>query len=109
MSKREIKDIGRQRIKWLYQLALEGTRKKKYDTARNYTKLMFKIAERSRVRIPRTIKRSICKRCGVPLIPGVTLNVRIRSEDKGSHIVAKCKLCGWIKRYYFKVRKWERS
>ena len=109
MSKKEIRDIARQRIKWLYQLALEETKKEKYDAARSYTKLMFRIAEKSRIRIPRTIKRNICKQCGIPLIPGLTLNIRIRSEGKGSHIVAKCKLCGWVKRYYFKVKKCQRN
>lgn len=100
-----VKDLARQRIRWLFNLAVEETRKGNYERVRRYTELIMKIAEKGNVKIPRIIKRSICLNCGVVLIPGITLSIRLRGEGKGSHIVARCMLCGWIKRYYIKVRR----
>jgi len=100
----EIRDLARQRIRWLFKLAYEETKKKNYERARRYAELIIRIAEKGKVKVPKSIKRSICKNCKIILIPGITARVRIRSEgSKGSRVTVTCILCGWMKRYYIKA------
>jgi len=100
-----LRDLARQRSYLLYSMALERARRGDYELAKRYIKIMIKITSKANLKLPRRIKRSICRRCHVPLIPGVTLSVRIRSEGKGSRVVYKCLLCGWIRRFLIKTSK----
>lgn len=109
MVKKVIKDLAKQRIKWLFNLALVESRKGNYNRARRYAELIIKVAEKGRVKIPRGIKRRVCHNCKVILIPGVTSTIRLRGGGKSSHIVVRCLICGWIKRYPIKVRKNEKT
>ncbi|WP_460124540.1 ribonuclease P protein component 4 [Stetteria hydrogenophila] len=88
----------------LYRLAVDAVRAGEVGYARMLTSLIRRIAERSRVRPPRWVKRGICKNCGAPLIPGVTARVRLRSQGGMSYRVVVCSLCGWIHRYPYKIR-----
>jgi len=97
-----LRDLALQRSYLLYNMALERARRGDYELARRYIEIMLKIASKANLKLPRRIKRSICRRCYVPLIPGVTLSVRIRSEGRGSRVVYKCLLCGWIRRFLIK-------
>ncbi len=109
-NKSTVKDLARQRIRWLFKLAYNETKKGNYERSRRYTKLIIRIAEKGGIKVPRRIKRSICKNCGIVLIPGLTARVRVRSEgSRGSHVTVTCLVCGWMKRYYIKVSKREES
>ena len=66
--------------------------------AKRYCTLARKIAMKSRVRIPRELKRRICKNCYTFLVPGK--NCRIRSKE--GHMVYLCKECNHIARYKYK-------
>ncbi|MMZ63235.1 ribonuclease P protein component 4 [compost metagenome] len=104
-SRRLLRDIARQRYEILYTLAVEAVRRGEAEYARMLTSLMRRIAEKTRVRIPRRIKRGICKNCGAPLVPGLTARVRLRSQGGMSYRVVTCKLCGWLHRYPYKTRR----
>ncbi len=103
MSRGLLRDLAIQRIKILYRLALEETRRKRYDLARRYMELIIKISHKARVKPPKYIRRGYCRRCKIPLIPGLTARVRIQSEGKGSRVVVTCLLCGWRRRYMIKT------
>lgn len=106
-NKVEVKDLAKQRIRWLYRMAYDEVRKGNYGRARRYAELIIRVAEKGRIRVPRSIKRSICRKCKVILVPGITARIRIRSEgSKGSHVTVTCTLCGWMKRYYIKAGKY---
>jgi len=99
-----VRDLARQRIRWLFKLAYNETKKGNYGRARRYAELIVRVAEKGKIGVPRSIKRSICKNCKVILIPSITARVRIRSEgSKGSRVIVTCTLCGWMKRYYIKA------
>jgi len=100
-----LRDLARQRISRLFNMAVERVRVGDFDLARRYIEIMLKLASKAGVKLPRRLKRSYCRKCFVPLIPGITLSVRIRSEGKGSRIVYKCLLCGWIRRFLIKTSK----
>lgn len=100
-----LRDLALQRSYLLYNMALERVRKGDYELARRYIEIMLKITSKANLKLPRRIKRNICRRCYIPLIPGLTLSVRIKSEGKGSRVVYKCLLCGWIRRFLIKTSK----
>jgi ribonuclease P protein subunit RPR2 len=74
--------------------ALEGD----YERSSRINELVLRMAQANRVRLPREMKISMCKRCHVSLIPGVTLSVRTRSQGRHKYIVRRCMVCGYIHR-----------
>ena len=105
MKGQYFRDLVTQRIRILHNLAVEEVRRGNIDYARRLMQLAKRISEATRVRIPRRIKKGMCKHCYVPLVPGLTCTVRLRSQGKFSYIVVKCSKCGWIKRYPYKPRR----
>jgi len=103
-SRRLLRDLVRQRSEILYSLAVEAVRAGDVEYARMLTSLIRRLSERNRVRLPRRLKRGICKNCGAPLLPGLTARVRLRSQGGMSYRVVVCELCGWIHRYPYKTR-----
>ncbi|MGC9210298.1 MAG: ribonuclease P protein component 4 [Acidilobus sp.] len=74
--------------------ALEGD----YRRSSLINELILRISQANRVRLPRPVKLSICKRCHVSLIPGLTLSVRVRSQGRQRYLVRRCLVCGYIHR-----------
>lgn len=89
-----IKDLAVQRIGLLFKLAGDefGTHPERSD---RYVYLARRIGMRYRVRLPRELKRKMCKRCCSYLVPGSNARVRLR----GSYIVVTCLKCGNQMRY----------
>jgi ribonuclease P protein subunit RPR2 len=63
------------------------------------------VAMKTQIRLPVTLKRSICKRCDTILIPGVTCSHETRNASRGGKkpwadvLVVKCLSCGTEKRF----------
>lgn len=100
-----IKDIARQRIARLYALATDAVRKGEKEFARRYVRLAIEISHKAAIRPPLYFRRGYCRRCFVPLIPGLTARYRLVSEGKGSRVVVTCLECGWRRRYMIKSRR----
>jgi ribonuclease P protein subunit RPR2 len=64
----------------------------------------LELSKSTRVRVPRRLKRWICRNCKAPLIPGVNASVRLRSQGGMSYVVVRCLWCGWIHRRPYKKR-----
>jgi len=105
VSERYIREIARERILILYRLAVEMARRGDLELARRYIDLMLRMAGKAGIRPPRYIRRGYCRRRHTPLIPGLTLSVRIRSEGRGSRVVYRCLKCGWVRRYMIKTSR----
>ncbi len=67
------------------------------ELAIKYGELARRIAQRSRVRIPREWRWRYCKKCKILLYPGINAQIRLRGR-RLPHIVIKCELCGEIRR-----------
>lgn len=93
-----VRDIARQRSLILYSLAIRSVRESRFDRARKYIMRGLKILLKARARKPTSYRRWVCKKCCVPLVPGVTARVRIRGARSHLTIVKKCLMCGWINR-----------
>ena len=87
--------IPEERIERLEALASEATADGEYERAREYVRLARRVAERNRVRLPRTFRRFTCDACDAYLRPG--RNARVRLRD--GHVSVRCDHCSTIERY----------
>lgn len=90
------KNIARSRINILFREA-ESIAKKNSRLADSYVGLARKIAMKTRIRIPKDLKRKFCKDCYSYLTPGI--NCRVRT--KNSKVVYYCLVCKKYSRYPF--------
>ena len=93
----EIRQIARERIEILLKLARQSFSEDP-SLSKRYMELARLIGMRAGVRLPRSTKAFICKRCGTLLVPGRNCRVRIRSETGGTVLIT-CLDCGNKKRY----------
>lgn len=95
-----------QRINYLYQAAHESLKKSPNDVSlcRFYIYTLRTITRRSCLHLHPDMKRNMCKRCCVLLIPGVTAIVRTRKKRE-KHTVVTCLECGTPKRYVYRPTK----
>ena len=90
--------VARERIDILVKQAEENLLPRP-DLSKRYVELAKKISTRTRVRIPREKKHYLCKNCGLPLVLGK--NVRLRLRPGNTRIIITCLNCGTIRRYPF--------
>ncbi|MDP6642022.1 MAG: ribonuclease P protein component 4 [Candidatus Nanoarchaeia archaeon] len=98
-SNNKFKVIAKERINSLFEQA-DKTFKKNPKLSDRYITLARKIAMKSRVRIPRELKRKFCKHCYHYLKSGV--NLRIRTKDK--KVVYYCLDCKKYMRFIIKTK-----
>jgi ribonuclease P protein subunit RPR2 len=92
-----IKKIANERIQILFRLAEEEFDKHP-ERSHRYVSLARKISMRHRVRMPKWLKRRICKGCGRFLVYGK--NARVRLKNRRTCIT--CLECGRVMRYPYK-------
>ncbi len=97
-----LRDLVKQRIQILYTAAVISVEKGDLQYASLLGKQIYELSKTTRTRIPRRIKRSLCKKCKIPLVQGITATYRLRSQGKFSYIVIRCQYCGWIHRRPYK-------
>jgi len=93
-----LRDLAKQRFYTLVDLAFEEARKGRWEVASSLGEQAFRVAKKGGYRVPRKVKRRFCRRCKVPLIPGVTARVRIRNKGVPT-VVVTCLNCGYVRRY----------
>jgi ribonuclease P protein subunit RPR2 len=97
--------IATKRIEILLDLAEKRTVERTPESkrlARRYTDLARRIREHYKVPAGEVVKRSVCKKCGNFLIPGINCSVRMASS-KG-YMVYVCE-CGEEKHIFYKKRR----
>ncbi|MEM3445325.1 MAG: ribonuclease P protein component 4 [Thermoplasmata archaeon] len=87
--------IAEERIYWLFETAKKFLENNWIDHSKRCLELARKIGMRYNVRIPRELKRLLCKQCYTLLIPGRTARVRL----KKARVIITCQNCGNILRY----------
>lgn len=78
--------------------ALQAIKSGNVERARRYVELALKIINRSNTKMPKYLKRGTCKKCLIPLIPGLTARYRVRGGRKYVIISKTCLACGWVSR-----------
>lgn len=101
----EQRQIALERINILFKQADEMFRKDSKLSDR-YVKLARKISMKYKVRIPRELKRRICKHCNSYLRPSANCTVRLNNRK----VVYHCHTCKKYMRYpYIKEQKEKRK
>ena len=89
---REVKRMALNRIKRLFELA-----EKRPEMQQRYIELAVKISKRTNTRIPKELKRKICKKCYRLLLPGA----KVRLSPTRKTIEYRC-VCGAVRRFRYK-------
>lgn len=97
-KRRLIKDLAIQRATILYNTSVKMLKLGLVEVARREIELGLRLLRKARARKPLLYRRYVCKNCLVPLIPGLTARVRIRSNRKQVIITLTCLQCGWVMR-----------
>jgi len=92
------KAIALERIEILLKLARDAV-KTKPERAKRYVSLAKKLATRYRARPSKELKRSFCKKCNTPWVPGY--NVEVRLDARSRCVVYRC-TCGHERRFRYK-------
>lgn len=104
MSRGYARGLGFRAIERLYAAAVEAARSGEYDYARLLVSRADEIQRVMRLPKPPALRRGACRRCRVPLIPGVTARYRLRRDGRVLRLVVTCMLCGYIHRYIVRAR-----
>ena len=92
--KSDRKPVARERISILFAQAARFFPENP-DWSNRCIALARRIAMKERIRIPRELRRTFCRRCSRYLVPGVTMQTRIHR----SRVVVTCTSCGYHRRY----------
>ncbi len=98
-EKRLEKQIALERIKILLERA-QRMKNEDYELARRYVELARRIATRYRVRIPKELKTTFCKKCLYPY-----RSDRVRVRVRKSRVIITCLNCGYEKRIPIRPKK----
>ncbi|NHI83438.1 MAG: ribonuclease P [Candidatus Thorarchaeota archaeon] len=93
----QVRNLAKARISLLWKQA-SGDARTSPELARRQMEIASKVAQKARIKIPRHIKRQLCKRCGRVLIPGRNCRVRVRNKRE-RHVVVTCLDCGAVRRF----------
>ncbi|MFQ5831531.1 MAG: ribonuclease P [Candidatus Thorarchaeota archaeon] len=69
------------------------------ESARRRVEIARRVAQRARMKIPRHVRRRVCRVCGNVLVPGENCRVRMR-HNRARHLSVTCFDCGNTTRYY---------
>lgn len=89
--------LAAERIERLQSLASDAAAAGELDRSREYVRRARRVAERTRLPLPRSFKRFTCDACDAYLRPGANARVRTR----GGHVVVTCE-CGAQARYPYR-------
>lgn len=103
ISSEKVREIASARIRILAALA-EQVFPEDHKLAQRYTDLAKAISAKSKVRLPRYLRRRICRHCGAYLWPGVNCRVRLRA-NRNSHITITCLNCKHQMRIHYKRKR----
>lgn len=87
LSRKDIRNIGSERIAVLTDLSRQAVRDGRDDRARRYMHLARAIGGKTQTAMPEGFR--YCKKCLLPMMPGTNCRIRLT----GSRISATC-ICG---------------
>ncbi len=89
IARKDLRKLGDERVGILVQLSREAVKEGNDDRARRYVELARAICGKAQTEMPRDFR--YCKKCLLPLVPGINCKVRLT----GSKIVSECG-CGTV-------------
>ena len=89
-AKGSIKEIVRERIDILLNLAITALGKKDAKHAKRYVFLARKLSTRYNCRFTPSERMKFCKGCGMPSIPGKNTTIRLRKRERAAEYACSC-------------------
>jgi len=84
------------------KLYKEGYIEEAINLSKNLVKLAFKF------KIGSYAFKLVCRKCHVPIIPGLTITYRVKRRGGKSYILTRCINCGYTRKKVFKHKGVER-
>ena len=75
------------------------------SAATNMNTSLVTLKEKHTSRLTPDLKRSMCSKCKVVLVPGNTARIRVRSKGGNQFRVVTCVVCGLSKRYVVREKE----
>ena len=75
------------------------------SSATNMNTSLVTLKEKHTSRLTPDLKRSMCSKCKVVLVPGNTARIRVRSKGGNQFRVVTCAVCGLSKRYVVREKE----
>ena len=75
------------------------------SSATNMNTSLVTLKEKHTSRLTPDLKRSMCSKCKVVLVPGNTARIRVRSKGGNQFRVVTCVVCGLSKRYVVREKE----
>ncbi|MEM4348501.1 MAG: hypothetical protein QXN37_02935 [Candidatus Anstonellaceae archaeon] len=94
-----LRQIIYERIDRLLSLAQEALKMDDQKHARRYVFLARKLSLRYNCRMLPSQKIKMCKNCGLPLVPGLNVRIRLKKRTKSVHYICSCGKATGIKYY----------
>lgn len=90
MQKESIRSIVYERMGILLSLAASALKKKDEKHAKRYVFLARKLSTRYNCRMTRELRSKFCKGCGLPLVQGLNVKVRLRKRTRTAEYLCAC-------------------
>ena len=98
INKQNQKNIAKQRILKLFDMAERAAHSSRLNLADRYVEIARKLSMKHLVPIPKKFKRSYCKHCYHYMLPGESCTIRIHRKK----IIVHCFYCKKITRFPLK-------
>ena len=89
-QKQGLRELIYERIDILLSLAAAALKKGDEKYAKRYVFLARKLSTRYNCRMTRQQRAKLCKECGLPLVPGLNVKVRLRKRTKSAEYLCSC-------------------
>lgn len=99
ISNQKVSQIAQERISRLTALSVDALKSGRKDRAVRYVEIALAICRKSKIKMPGQFR--YCKKCRIPLVPGINLQIRL-NNDVMTHT---CTECGHIKRIPYRKEK----
>ena len=99
ISNEKIGKIAAERVSKLAALSQSALTEGREDRAKRYVTIALRICQKTRTEMPEGF--AFCKKCRLPLIPGINQRVRVGKE----RVVSTCGGCGNIRRMPYTKEK----
>ncbi len=94
--KKVIKASVRSSLEKLLSLATKSYEAGKEERSSRYVKMAMDLLKKHKIKLPKELKNSFCRKCMAIWIPGKT--VIVAYDRKTDCLRVKCNLCGYSKR-----------
>ena len=89
----KVQEIGEQRIAILLDQSETAVRAGRNDRASRYVDIARAVSGKTQIPMPKD--RRYCKKCRLPMMPGVNCTVRLSNHK----VCMRCDVCGGVRRY----------